>query len=261
MKRCALCWDNISESEALTGTAWGITGTICKECVEYVGNEGFKESLTPTSPTYTHSSVQDWDWSYYQDVWESPYTQGGIKGGITPYIPCHHHMVPFTFQGLDDTYTVYLSGSMHLSQTPTSEKLTSVGMYLDDGWLHGRLATNTAHAVDLSQPTAMYVGWPDFGVIEPKLLAEAIEWVLPYVYDQESTVEIACLGGHGRTGAFVAALLVREGWQPTDAVEYIRGGYCTKAIENKPQEELLNTYQNLLLGVHDESHSQKLYQA
>ena len=245
MEKCVLCWDNLPKSETLTGSAWGITGTICKECIEYVGNEGFKETLKPTM-SYAYTSQSDWDWTAYQDVWDAP--SSSPLTGYT-YVACHHHMVPLQFEGLDNTYTVHLTGSSSLSTTPGVVELPTVGVYLDDGWLRGRLATNTTAEVDMSAPASLYVGWPDFGVVEVDMLSEAIEWTLPYLHNKNSIIEIACMGGHGRTGTFVAALMIREGWAVADAMSYIRGGYCDKAIESKVQEDLLTAYSNLLTGV------------
>ena len=244
MERCALCWDSVPKTEILIGTAWGYTGSICKACVEYVGNEAFQETLTPKM-SYAYTSQADWDWTAYQDVWEAPVSGTPLTG----YVTCHHHMTPFTFEGLDDTYTIYLTGSSAIKTTPSITELPTVGIYLDDGWLQGRLATNTGIEVDLAAPAALYIGWPDFGVVELHMLAEAIEWTLPYLHNKSSIMEIACMGGHGRTGTFVAALMIREGWAATDAIAYIRSGYCTKAIESKGQEDLLTAYSNLQKGV------------
>jgi len=246
MEKCVLCWDNVPKSEALTGTAWGITGTICKECVEYVGNEDFKETLKPAM-SYVHTSQADWDWTAYQDAWEAP-ASGTSLTGYT-YVTCRHHMTPLTFEGLDDTYTIHLTGSSSLSATPGVTELPTAGVYLDDGWLQGRLATNTGAEVDVASPASLYIGWPDFGVIGVDMLSEAIEWTLPYLHNKNSIIEIACMGGHGRTGTFVAALMIREGWAVADTMAYIRGGYCTKAIESPAQEDLLTAYSNLLTGV------------
>jgi hypothetical protein len=162
-------------------------------------------------------------------------------------------MTPFTFEGLDNTYTVHLTGSSALSATPGVTELPTVGVYLDDGWLQGRLATNTTAEVDMASPASLYIGWPDFGVIELNMLSEAVEWALPYLHNKDSIIEIACMGGHGRTGTFVAALMIREGWAVVDTMAYIRGGYCTKAIESPAQEDLLTAYSNLLTGVTHET--------
>jgi hypothetical protein len=251
MESCALCWDKLPKSETLRGTAWGVTGTICKECIDYVGNDEFKSSVVPATNTYAYTSVDEWDWTY-----------GGY--GVTPtsYVRCSHHMTPFSFEGLDNTYTVHLSGSSSLQSEPDITALPSVGVYLDIGWLSGRLASNTSHDLDMTQPASLYIGWPDFGTIKVSLLDEAVEWVLPFVHNRQSIIEIACMGGHGRTGTFVAALMIREGWAVADAIAYLRGGYCDKAIENQTQEGLLQEYFNLVHGVEeDESKSQQLYQA
>ena len=250
MISCALCWDKVPKSDMLRGTVWGVTGNICKECRDYVGNNDFKESLVPAmqtnTSTYAYTSVNDWDWE--SDAYAG---YGGVGGAAVMGVwsSCAHHMIPFQFQGLDDTYTVHLSGSSALNTEPGIKELPTVGVYVDDGWLNGRLASNDAKELDVKQPTALYVGWMDFKGISATVLAEAVEWVIPYVHNKQDIIEIACIGGHGRTGTFLAALLVREGWGPADAVEYIRGGYCKKAIESKEQEELIVEYHNLLTGV------------
>ena len=256
MKKCALCWDNILESEAVYGTAWQTTGLICKECVDYVGPNQFKayEGSSLAAKTYEYSHVSDWDWTTYQDTWSSP------GQGLT-YQPCNHHMVPFMFEatGEKDSYTVHLTGSSGLKSTPTVAELPTVGVYLDDGWFQGRLASNTSHDLDLSQPASLYVGWPDFGVVTVDILTQAIDWVIPYVHNRQDIIEIACIGGHGRTGTFLGALLIHEGWAANDAIQYIHGRYCTKAIETLGQEDLLHEYYKSLHGeANDESGNQQL---
>ena len=253
MISCALCWDKVPKTDILRGTVWGVTGSICKECIDYVGNDEFKESLTPAVPTsnsYAYSSVDDWDWGIYGSE------------AITNYVSCSHHMTPFSFEGMDNTYTVHLTGSSSLKSEPGIAGLPTVGVYLDEGWFRGRIASNTAHDLDMTQPASLYIGWPDFGVIDVAILAEGVEWLLPFLHNKESVIEIACIGGHGRTGTFIAATMIREGWAVNDAVEYIHGGYCNKAIETKTQEDLLEQYYNLIHGVvTNESPNQLLHKA
>ena len=251
MESCALCWDKIPKSNTLTGSAWGVTGTICKECIDYVGNDAFQESLTPKMAN-TYSAIDedsDWgsDWGYYRDTWDIPL--GGFNK--TPkYTQCWHHMTPFTFKSYEyDSYTVHLSGSSAISHDPGVKELPTVGVYMDDTWLQDRLASNTNTEVDLSQPASLYIGWRDFDSLDVALLEEAIEWLMPYLDRPDSIIEIACMGGHGRTGTYLASLMVRLGWGPTDAIEYIRNNYCKKAIETKPQEELIREYHSILTGV------------
>ena len=259
MQSCALCWDKVAKTDMQYGTAWRITGNICNPCVDYVGEAdwipGQAQVILDVPKTYNYTNVSDWDWN---DVYDSP--SGAIQryGARTSYVTCHHHMAPFSFEGLDNTYTVHLSGSSHLSQAPGVPELPTVGVYLDEGWFRGRLATNSGVVLDLAQPECLYVGWQDFGTVELDLLDEAVGWVLPYVYDKKSVIEIACIGGHGRTGSFLAALMIREGWTATDAIGYIRGGYCTKAVESLGQEDMLEQYEKKLKGVdiHEDSNKQ-----
>ena len=259
MGSCALCWDKQPKEDLVHGTAWRITGNICLECIKYVGVEDWKPTETSiASATYNYTQAADWDWNY-TDVWDTP--KYPLTGAITQgaRVPmCYHHMTPFQFQGLDNTYTVHLSGSSHLSHTPGIKELPTVGVYLDTGWLSGRLACNSDVPLDLTQPVSLYIGWPDFGALDLELLSEAIVWLMPHLYDSKNIIEIACMGGHGRTGTFLEAVMIHEGWAVRDAIEYIRGGYCNKAIENRDQEDMLEQYYNLITGVttHEDSNKQ-----
>lgn len=50
-------------------------------------------------------------------------------------------------------------------------------------------------------------------------------------------VHAGCIGGHGRTGTFLAALVATMG--ETDAITYVREHYCKKAVESGEQIEFL----------------------
>ncbi len=52
-------------------------------------------------------------------------------------------------------------------------------------------------------------------------------------------VEVGCLGGHGRTGTALACLAVLTGTLADDAVAWVRGNYCYKAVETDVQEQLV----------------------
>jgi hypothetical protein len=264
MSSCALCWDKQPAADLVHGTAWRITGNMCAECIKYVGVDDWRPTeVSLASATYNYTNAADWDWNYNYnysiDPWDGPKyaVTGAISQGAR--VPmCYHHMTPLQFQGLDNTYTVHLSGSSHLKHTPDVKELPTVGVYLDTGWLSGRLACNSDVPLDLTQPLSLYIGWPDFGALDLELLAEAIDWLIPHLYSNKSTIEIACVGGHGRTGTFLAAVMIHEGWAVKDAIEYIRGGYCNKAIETVDQEDMLAQYYNLINGVtaHEDSNKQ-----
>lgn len=50
-------------------------------------------------------------------------------------------------------------------------------------------------------------------------------------------VHCGCIGGHGRTGTFLAALVSAHGEK--DAIEYVRTHYCKKAVESTEQIKFL----------------------
>ncbi|MBI2756169.1 MAG: hypothetical protein HYX52_05605 [Chloroflexi bacterium] len=55
----------------------------------------------------------------------------------------------------------------------------------------------------------------------------------------QSSVTITCMGGHGRTGTALAALLVADGFTAEDAVRLVRTKHCSLAIESKSQEDYI----------------------
>lgn len=69
----------------------------------------------------------------------------------------------------------------------------------------------------------------------------------------EGTTVVACVGGHGRTGTFLAAMLIAahelnpsaaHEVNPREAVRIVRETYCSKAIETKVQEKYLESLGN-----------------
>ena len=80
--------------------------------------------------------------------------------------------------------------------------------------------------------------WPDYGVpmIKPEFWGELMQ----YIKDKKSKVLIFCMGGHGRTGTCISALMIANGWKPRDAEKWIREHYCSKAVESVSQEAYLN---------------------
>jgi protein-tyrosine phosphatase len=78
---------------------------------------------------------------------------------------------------------------------------------------------------------------PDMGV--PKDAEEfrrMVEWVKKQLA-KKAKIHAGCIGGHGRTGTFLAALVSLFGEQ--DAVEYVRKNYCHKAVESATQTKFL----------------------
>jgi len=79
-----------------------------------------------------------------------------------------------------------------------------------------------------------WVEWPDFGIpTDPdaadRTLAEA------WRRAADERVEVACIGGLGRTGTALACLAVLDGLAAAAAVPYVRTHYDAGAIETAEQ--------------------------
>lgn len=80
--------------------------------------------------------------------------------------------------------------------------------------------------------------WPDYGVIYFPLdfwleLAQVIKKV-------GGKVVFFCIGGHGRTGTAIAAMMITYlEWDAWAAIDWIRKNYCSEAVESKEQENYL----------------------
>ena len=55
------------------------------------------------------------------------------------------------------------------------------------------------------------------------------------------TVHVGCIGGHGRTGTVLSAI-VAEGAGKKDAIQWVREHYCKKAVESTSQVEFLKKH-------------------
>ena len=56
-------------------------------------------------------------------------------------------------------------------------------------------------------------------------------------------VDIGCMGGHGRTGTFLALLLIRvEKLSAKAAIEAVRSRHCQNAIESRAQEDFIYAF-------------------
>jgi hypothetical protein len=58
--------------------------------------------------------------------------------------------------------------------------------------------------------------------------------------DEGKKLHAGCIGGHGRTGTFLAALVSEYGEK--DAISYVREHYCQKAVESSVQVDFLKKH-------------------
>jgi len=95
------------------------------------------------------------------------------------------------------------------------------GLYLDPMWT--------------PEWPAEHLDWPDFGVPKQHALADAS---IHRAWDEArkgKNVEVACVGGHGRTGTVLACMAVLAGIRPEDAVTWVRERYCERAVQEPAQ--------------------------
>lgn len=78
----------------------------------------------------------------------------------------------------------------------------------------------------------------DMGIPEDKeAYRKMVVWVSEQL-DAGKKVHCGCVGGHGRTGMFFAALVAYRKVSPTP-ITYVRENYCKKVVESKAQVDYL----------------------
>ena len=85
---------------------------------------------------------------------------------------------------------------------------------------------------------ARWLHWPDFGLpSDPEAAQDALREA--WVRAGAERVEIACAGGHGRTGTALACLAVLDGVPSREAVRYVRAHYAARAVETPGQRRFV----------------------
>jgi endonuclease len=85
---------------------------------------------------------------------------------------------------------------------------------------------------------ARWIRWPDFGLpSDPAAAEEALREA--WARAETERVEVACAGGHGRTGTALACLAVLDGVPRREAVRYVRARYAARAVETPGQRRFV----------------------
>jgi len=83
-----------------------------------------------------------------------------------------------------------------------------------------------------------WVDWPDFRL--PASPADAREALAEaWRRSPAQRVEVACMGGLGRTGTALACIAVLDGVGADEAVEYVRRHYHRRAVETARQRRFV----------------------
>jgi len=87
-----------------------------------------------------------------------------------------------------------------------------------------------------------WVHWPDFGLpADPAEMAAALREA--WTRAATERVEVACLGGNGRTGTALACIAILDGVPPQGAVAYVRENYRPRAVETTAQAEFVSRFE------------------
>jgi len=89
---------------------------------------------------------------------------------------------------------------------------------------------------------ARWLRWPDFWLPADRAAAAA---ALREAWARAETerVEVACAGGHGRTGTALACLAVLDGLPGRQAIAYVRQHYAAQAVETPWQRRYVARFQ------------------
>ena len=219
-RKCEICWTEGKAGNVVQylerNQVW-----VCAECLDIFDEASIDRMAETDSP-----KEEQLTWAHPQN----PKTKAKY---VAPVRSCAHNRTPFSF----NEHTIYLSGSSD-RQTPVQGPDPTVAIYLDVTWLRGEVLSNGGMKKPEGEPHIVYLNWPDYGVVEVQRLMCIARWALEQL-EAGHTLEVGCVGGHGRTGTFVAGMMVVTGFHPDDAIKEVRTNYCSHAVESKPQEKLL----------------------
>ena len=158
-----------------------------------------------------------------------------------PIVWCTHWRDPVKV----GDYVVYASGSRAITDNEMlKEPRPTAGIYLSNTWyqeLTGFAAVGMVSPVLWHWPF-LQVDWPDMGVMHPEEIKTLVKATVRLI-KAGKRVEIACMGGHGRTGTLLALLRVKlGGMKAAEAIESIRADYCDKTVESIKQIDAVYTY-------------------
>ena len=244
------------------------------ELVTAVGEEELLQlDQAPLLNEYLESSIHD-DPMPSGNWWDNWYKgKKTIKSSpnYKTFKLCEHFMDEFK---LDDEHTVYLSslrGLNNKSDKKSDKPQPTKGFYLDSGWIQEDFLINPelsgivngylGRTLDLSTrnksiPPSVHLKWRDMGVVTLEVLDTAVRTCMYLIGKTRSSfekLEIACFGGHGRTGTLLACLLVSISADNTakKSIDRVRKEYCDKAIETKTQEDLIKEYYKIKWEIKD----------
>lgn len=143
------------------------------------------------------------------------------------YVPCYKNHPPLTLGG----DLVIYGGSCH---TPIV-KDADIYVGLDHSMAYSHLAHPWEEGQAIHYPITDHKA-PD----DSKSFIKMIDWLAEQIVAGKK-VHAGCVGGHGRTGTLLAALVKVMTGEP-DAIEFVRKNYCKKVVESEGQVAFLGKH-------------------
>jgi protein-tyrosine phosphatase len=172
------------------------------------------------------SSNSDWDSTAASATWEAQKSKAKSKWGS--FTRCYHTHPGLPITDHNGHTRVVFGGSC---SEPIHED-ANIYVGLDYNMAEHKQRFPWEHGA------AIHFKIQDMGV--PKNPTE-FKSLINYLVDQilgGLKVHIGCIGGHGRTGIVLAALVATM-TDEEDAITYVRKHYCKKAVESAKQVEFL----------------------
>jgi hypothetical protein len=152
---------------------------------------------------------------------------------------CHtkHPKMPIVVGG----QTYYVSGGSCTSPTPAYQE-HDVIIPLDWGYrsVAGKAPWDDAGSDKPTPEVHPYLIKDMTAPEDPIRFAKMIEYVASQILAGKK-VFVGCIGGHGRTGTVLAALVAHMTGEK-DAITYVRKHYCDHAVETTPQVNFLHKH-------------------
>ena len=175
----------------------------------------------------------------------------GQKKPVVPTVQCTHQGMPMVFR--IGTGSVYASGERNYNDWNTSK----IDLIVALNGHPGAIVKVNSPGLNLIAKQGGYeefpglrpvtpmpyisVDWPDGG-IPP--VDEAFIQDLCKLVSSGTNILIHCVGGHGRTGTLLTAMLLLMG-RKGDVLKWLREAYCVKAVETTRQIDWLKAAHNL----------------
>jgi len=121
-----------------------------------------------------------------------------------------------------------------------------VRIYLDKYYIGEEILISSqkqAHILPQSATEIIFIPWQDMSIPRMSQVQRVVDYVVSMI-KKGKDVEVGCFGGHGRTGTFIACVIVSLLRMPAkDAISFVRKNYCSNAIETKDQEKFVEDFQ------------------